>query len=95
LVLYLCRAESPLKKIGLYAAGGWYRIERLRRVLLILQQLPGQTPDFLALEHLVEQLVLIAKALDSDYAAPKAQVERPLPKKAQMKTGDLPAPAAS
>jgi hypothetical protein len=31
----------------LVAAGGWFRIECLRRVLLILQQLPGQTPDFL------------------------------------------------
>jgi len=46
LVLCLWGAEKPLKNIGLYAAGG-FRIECLRRVLLILQQLPGQTTDFL------------------------------------------------
>ena len=40
-------SRKSVKKIGLYAAGGWFRIECLRRVLLILQQLPGQTPDFL------------------------------------------------
>jgi len=47
LVLCLCGAESPLKNIGLCAAAGWFRIECLRRVLLILQQFPEQTPDFL------------------------------------------------
>ena len=46
------------------------------------------------MEHLIEQLVLIAKALDTDYAALRAQVERPLPKTAQMEAGDFDAPAA-
>jgi hypothetical protein len=47
------------------------------------------------MEHLGGAAGADRQGLDSDYAARKAQGERPLPKKAQMETGDLPAPAAS
>ena len=47
------------------------------------------------MEHWIEHAVLTANALDADYAALRARVERSLLKNAQMETGDFDAPAAS
>jgi hypothetical protein len=47
------------------------------------------------MEPWIERLVQIGKSLDADYAALRAQVERPLLKNARMETGDFNAPAAS
>jgi len=47
------------------------------------------------MEHLVEQLVLIAKALDSDYAALKALIEQPARKRPQTDGGNLRTPATA
>jgi hypothetical protein len=47
LVLCLCGAKRPLKKTRFTLPRAGFASNVLRRVLLVLQQLPGQTPYFL------------------------------------------------